>query len=277
MKKLLSLFFILAAVQSASAQLCKCELLQGWEQKGKVREYNPDNLFEYIDGAAEGYLIFDFVKMSGLTCQSKDVAVEIDFYEMGDPECAYGIFTANRNPKSPNEKIGMAGQISTNWATFVKDKYYISLALNSDKDSRAALRAFVTVLEKKINGRSTPPDIVGWFPKQNLVPDSVRLVPQSVLGISMLKRGYVAQYDLGKAFIVQEDSQAAAAQLMAKLKGRLGQTTPGNIGEESFTGNDKYLDGVLVFRKGRILGGFANLKAGMDASTLALRMAANVK
>lgn len=33
---------------------------------------------------------------------------------------------------------------------------------------------------------------------------SVRLVPESVLGLGVLTRGYVAEYEEGKAFIVMD-------------------------------------------------------------------------
>jgi hypothetical protein len=42
------------------------------------------------------------------------------------------------------------------------------------------------------------------FPSEG--QQSPRLVPESVLGIRILKRGYVAQYDFGKAFVVREAS-----------------------------------------------------------------------
>ena len=50
-------------------------------------------------------------------------------------------------------------------------------------------------------------------------------MPESVLGIRILKRGYVAQYDFGKAFVVPEDSPEAAAAVMQKLRARFTETS----------------------------------------------------
>ena len=102
-------------------------------------------------------------------------------------------------------------------------------------------------------------------------------MPESVLGLRMLKSGYVGQYDFGKAFLVVEASPEAAAATMVKLKERVGQTTPVAIADEAFSGADKYLDGLCIFRKGRYIGGFANLKGGRDVTAEASRLAANVK
>ena len=55
-----------------------------------------------------------------------------------------------------------------------------------------------------------------WFAKEDLA--SVRLVPESVLGLRQLKRGYVAKYKQGQAFIVQEESPEAAEAVLKSLR-----------------------------------------------------------
>ncbi len=277
MSSALVLMALLAAAQAAPAQFCECAMVPGWQQHGPARSYEPDNLFEYMDGNAEGYLIYQFVAMKGITCKSGGDTIIIDVSEMADAEFAYGIFSANRDTRQPLQRIGMGGQILPRSAIFAKDKYYVELKADPDKDHSAALRAFVAGIEKRIGGRSTPPDAIEWFPKEHLVPDSVRLVPESVLGLRMLKRGYVGQYDYGKGFLVQEASPDAAAQVMAKLKQRVGQTSPAEIADEGFVATDKYLNGMCVFRKGRYIGGFANLKPDRDGKAEATRLAASVK
>ncbi len=277
MKSVFVVAAFLAAFQPVQAQVLDCGAVAGWQQQGPTRSFSAENLFEYMDGNAEGYLIYQFVGMKGITCKSGEDVFVIDISEMADPEFAYGLFTSSRDQKQPILPIGMGGQILPRRAMFAKDKYYVELAASPDKDHTAALRSFVAVLEKSINGRSSPPDALAWFPKENLVPDSVRLVPESVLGIRLLKRGYVGQYDIGKAFLVPEDSVESASQVMAKLKQRIGETAPVAIADEGFTGSDKYLNGLCVFRKGRFVGGFANLMPGRDATPEARRFASQVK
>ncbi len=267
----------LGALTFAQAQTLDCNAVAGWQQQGPARSFSAENLFEYMDGNAEGYLIYQFVGMKGITCASGEDTFVIDISEMADPEYAYGIFTSSRDQKMSILPIGMGGQILPRRAMFAKDKYYVEVAASPDKDHSAALRAFVLTLEKRIGGRSSPPDTIAWFPKENLVPDSVRLVPESVLGIRLLKRGYVGQYDFGKAFLVPEESAESAAQVMAKLRQRIGEPAPAAIADEAFTGTDKYLNGLCVFRKGRFIGGFANLAPGRIATAEAVRFAAQVK
>ncbi|HYK91031.1 MAG TPA: DUF6599 family protein [Acidobacteriota bacterium] len=277
MRSVLVAAAVLAALSPVRAQAPACNAVAGWQQQGPARSFSAENLFEYMDGNAEGYLIYQFVGMNGITCKSGEDTIVLDISEMADPEYAFGLFTSSRDQKQPIQSIGMGGQILPRRAMFAKDKYYVELAASPDKDHSAALRAFVTVWEKSITGRNVPPDAIAWFPRENLIPDSVRLVPESVLGIRLLKRGYVGQYDFGKAFLVQEESPESASQVISKLKQRIGETTLAAIADEGFTGTDKYLNGLCVFRKGKFIGGFANLKPGRDATAEAARFASRMK
>jgi hypothetical protein len=268
---------VLMLAGTAAAQMPPCTAVPGWTQQGPARSFGPDNLYDYMDGNSEAYLLYRFVGMKGITCQSGDATLNIDISEMEDPEFAYGMFTSTRDPRLSNDKIGVSGQITPRKGFFVKDKYYVEISANPEKDFSATLRAFLSIIEKNIQGRSTLPDAIGWFPTENLIPDSIRLVPESVLGLRLLKTGYVAQYQSGKALIVRESSPVAAADVFAKLQVRFGQAAPVKIADEAFTATDKYLNGVCVFRKGSAIGGFANLQPGRDGVAETGTLAANVK
>jgi hypothetical protein len=277
MRRFIILALLLAAADLLPGQTLECGAVAACLQQGPARSYEPDNLFDYMNGNAEGYLVYRFVGMKGVTCKCGEDTYVIDISEMGNPEFAYGIFSANRDQRAAVEPIGMGGQVLPRRATFAKGKYYVEVAASPAKDHTFTLRAYVAAIEKTVDGQVTPPDQIAWFPKDGLVSGSVRLVPESVLGLRMLKSGYVGQYDFGKAFLVADASPEAAAATMVKLKERVGQTTPVAIADEAFSGADKYLDGLCIFRKGRYIGGFANLKGGRDVTAEASRLAANVK
>jgi hypothetical protein len=270
------LFLSVLTVAVCSAQTPDCKLVPGWPQQGESRLFESDNLFEYMDGNAEGYLIYSFVKMNGVTCQAGGVTLVFDVSEMADPESAYGIFVSNRDPRLPTEKLGTAGQIQPRRGVFVKDKYYVEIAANPEGDHTAVLRAFLTAMEKRIPGQATLPALLTWFPREKMDETTLRLVPQSVLGIGLLKRGYVAQYDYGKGFIVTEATPESAAAVMVKARARFGQTQEAKVADEAFQYTDKYLGRLCFFRKGRYIGGFANVTEPTDpvaaAQTLASKL-----
>jgi len=264
----------LAASQTAPAPDCK--LVGGWSQTGPARTYEADNLFEYMDGNAEGYVIYGFQKMQGVTCKKGEVTFVVDISDMGDDDSAYGLFTSNRDPRQPAAQIGMGGQIVPRRLIFAKGRYYAEIAANPEDDFTAALKEWAAALEKLIPGGTTTPPALAWLPSEH--QQSARLVPESVLGIRLLKRGYVAQYDFGgKAFVVLEDTPESAAAVMEKLRGRFGQTAPAKVADEAFGASDQYLGKLCVFRKGRYIAGYAVTGDGANAEELARALAAKVQ
>lgn len=278
MRVIFAVVSVLMLAGAAFGQLPQCGAVAGWQPQGQERAFTSDNLFEYMDGNSEGYFIYRFVSMKGITCQSGDNTIVIDISEFEDPEYAYGMFASTRDPRLPVEKIGTSGQVTSRRIIFVKDKYYAELGANPEKDFTSELRAYTAIIEKAIAGQATLPETISWFPRENLLNGgSVRLVPESVLGLRLLKSGYVGQYDFGKGFVVRESSSEAAAQVMKKLRERFGQTAPAAIADEAFTATDKYLNGMCIFRKGSFLGGFADLKSGRDGVAESARLAASIK
>ena len=271
---LLLVILLTASPAAYAGDILHCGHVPGWEQSGPVRSYQAENLFEYMDGNDEGYLIYGFQRMTGITCKSGQNTLIIDISEMADADAAYGIFTANRDPNQPVAAIGMGGQFLPRKATFAKGTYYVEISASPEGDHSTALQGFVTGMEKNIEGRSTPPETLAWFPPEKLI--SVRLIPESVLGLRALKRGYVAQYEAGKAFIVREDSAESASAAMKKMRTRLGETTPAALADEAFQAKDPYLGGLCFFRKGRYLAGYANLPDAQSAVAPAAALVARL-
>jgi hypothetical protein len=273
----MTITLLLTAGMTHAQAYLNCAFAPGWAESGAIRQYAAENLYEYKDGAAEGYLLFGLVHMQAIECQSGGDTLEIDVSEMSDADSAYGILMANIDPNTPIAKLGMGGQIYRQAASFAKGKYYVEIvetAANPDKNQSVMLKALATAMLEHMEGRDAAPEAVQWFPKLDLV--SLRLVPESVLGLSQLKRGYVAKYKQGQAFLVTEDSPKAAEEVMKSLRGRFDGATSAQIGDEAFQSQAKYLDGVCIFRKGRYIAGYANLPESQQAAALAAKLAAEI-
>jgi hypothetical protein len=273
----LLLAVVFATGMARAQDALDCHFAPGWEASGPVRQYVADNLYEYKDGAADGYLIYGFARMSSIDCKLEADTLTIDVSEMNDADAAYGLFTANRDPKLPIAPIGMGGQIQSQSAIFAKGKYYVEIvevADNPEADHTAVMRAFVTGMQQLLQGRETAPEALQWFSQDNL--DTVRLIPESVLGLKLLKRGYVAKYKQGQAFVVLETSPESAAEVFKKLRAHFDGAASTQIGDEAFQAKAPYLDGICVFRKGRFIAGYANLPDAQQAAALAAKLAARI-
>jgi len=262
---------VLAAQAAATFPSPDCSTVPGWTQQGPARTYDRETLFDYMDGNSEGYFAYGFTRMEGVTCgSSAGDQLVVDVSEMGDPDRAWGFFVTNRDQRSPVEKIASGGQVLPRRATFAKGRHYVEIAASPDKDHRVALREFVNALAARVPGEGRVPEAVQWFPPEGLEPGSVRLVPESVLGLRVLKTGFVGQYAAGRAFVVLEASGEAAAATMEKLRSRFTGATPApGLAGEAFSARDPYLGRLLVFRKGAHVAGVANAAADGDAAALA--------
>ena len=245
-----------------------CGLFPGWKQEGPARNYEGESLFEYMDGNSEGYYAYGFVRMNGVTCVRGEDKIIVDISEMADPEMAYGMFTANRDSGAATVPIGSGGQVVPRKLIFAKGKYYAEIAAEPDKDHTATLGRLAQALVAFTPGEAYKPAALAWFPPA----DSVRLVPQSVLGIGLLKRGYVALYGAAKAFVVTEGSPDAAHAVFVKLQARFPEAQPAAIGEESFQVNDKYLGHLVAFRKKNRLAGTAGASKDQLAREVLTRL-----
>ena len=257
-----------ASLALGAAQVPSCDLVPGWTAQGAARAYDASNLYEYMDGNSEGYLLYGFVAMHGVTCVHGGDSILIDISEFQDADSAYGMYSANRDPRLPDEKLGADGQITPRRAVFTKDRYYAELAANPDKDQTPALRGFAAVIEKLLPGTNAVPAALAWFPAAGL--KSARLIPESVLGIRLLARGYLAEYDFGKAFVVEEATPEAAAAVMDKLRARFEQTG------DPIQFTDRYLGRLCFMRRGRYMVGYANVAEGYDPEKLAAGLAARL-
>ena len=264
--RLLSLLLTIAcAAGLAHAQdYLDCRFAPGWEQTGAKRLYTPDNLYDYKDGGAEGYLAFSFVRMESIDCKSGKDTLSIDISDMTDADSAFGIFSANRDLRLPVSKIGMGGQI--------EGKYYVEiteLAADRNADESATMQSLARKIEGLLEGQVTTPKTLEWFPKEGLT--SARLIPESVLGMRLLKRGYVAKYAQGQAFVVLE-----ASDVLKKVRDRFDGATDAKVGDEGFQAKAQYLDGICIFRKGSYVAGYANMADPAKAAELAVQLATRI-
>jgi len=232
-----------------------CSLVPGWTQDGQPRFYTTDNLYEYMDGNSEGYFSYNFQNMHGITCKRGEATFVIDISDMGDPDNAFGWFGATRDLRQAAYPVGMGGQIVPRRLIFAKGKYYVEIAANPEGDHTAPLKEWAAALDKLVPGTTSPPAALAWFPTEN--QQTLNLVPESVLGLRILKRGYVAQYDYGKAFVVLEDTPSSAAAAMQSLRQRFAANSPVKLGDDAFESSDKYLGRICFVRTGRYIAGYA--------------------
>ncbi|MDR1667132.1 MAG: hypothetical protein LBS03_05510 [Bacteroidales bacterium] len=130
--------------------------------------HTPDNLYEYINGAAEMYLSYGLAGMRGYryTAENQpDVTIEI--YEMTESRNAFGVYTQSRDR---DEHAYGQGSLSYPEATlFWKDRYFIVISSSrATPESSAAIRFLAETADKAIPQEGKIPGIVGLLPAKGL-------------------------------------------------------------------------------------------------------------
>ena len=66
--------------------------LDGWSQPDTPQLYSPENLYEFIDGAADLYLSYEFQEVSVADYRGAGkAAVTVEIYRHSTPTQAFGI------------------------------------------------------------------------------------------------------------------------------------------------------------------------------------------
>jgi hypothetical protein len=264
-------FLLLSVALPVAAQTPACSYVPGWTQAGELRDHDKETLYEYMNGNSESYFAYGFVRMRGVTCKQGAATAIVDIFEMIDDEASYGMYVSTRDARQPEAALGAAAQVLPRRATVVRGKYYAEVAMEPEGDHSAPLKAWIQALAGKLPGSSTPPAATAWFPAEGRLAGSPRLAPRSVLGLRFLKRGWTADYDAGRAFVVPEATPEAARATFAQLKDRWKMEPATGAGEEFGCGEDSYLGVVCAFRKGARVGGWVK---GADTGAAKAKAAA---
>ncbi|MDZ7261705.1 MAG: hypothetical protein ONB05_06335 [candidate division KSB1 bacterium] len=199
--------------------------LSDWRVVSKPRFFEPDNLFNYIDGAADLYLLYGFRKVLTIDyavgADSSSVTVEI--YCMESPTHAFGIYAAERSPEEQPVAIGVQGYLGANLLNFYKGPYYVKItSFAVSKNLSAMLERMARAIAEKIPGKFNEPELFRYFPAENKVKQSERYIPTNFLGQSYLQNGYRCDYTTDQmtyqVFLVPMESDTAAQAVLKKYQ-----------------------------------------------------------
>jgi hypothetical protein len=205
--------------------LPKQEEVNDWRMESEPRFYEPEHLWEYIDGAAEQYLLYGFrgVLAADYTVGTDSSSVTVEVYCMESPTHAFGIYAAERSPEEQPVAVGVQGYQSANVLNFYKGPYYVKMTSFTSSDGlRASILRMGKSISDKIQGEFKEPVLFQYFPLENRAKWSERFIPSDFLGQSYLQNGYRCDYagDQGtyQVFLVPLESDTAAQTVFKKYR-----------------------------------------------------------
>jgi hypothetical protein len=147
--------------------------IYGWQATGKDEIYDPQTIFDYIDGAGEVYRSYNFKQLLARRFSKKgEPDLVADLFDMETSQDAFGVFTHDLE----GEEVGI-GQGSTyngGLLSFWKDLFFVSLYSEEEtEDTRKALFALGEKVASSIKKEGKKPAIVSLLPSENLAEKSV--------------------------------------------------------------------------------------------------------
>lgn len=244
--------------------------IKGWELQQPPGFFKSDNLWKYINGAAENYLSYDFQQVvTAEYINSQGSIMVVDVYQFSTPLNAFGIYSSERASGYSFIDIGGQGYMEGASLNFWKDRYYIKI-ICFDESEKSVQDVILTgrIISDKIKGVSELPSILQLFPGENLIPNSERYFARDVLGLQFLTNGYTADYSIGKQkvtlFIIDTGSPEQSKRIFESYKEYVSeygvfQGEIKGIGDEAFTGKDSFYGTLTAFRIDKLMGGVLSL------------------
>jgi hypothetical protein len=191
--------------------------LTSWEMATQAESYGPENLWEYINGQAEFFLDYGFVRVDAAEYRKTggSTSVVVEAYQMGTPEEAFGIFAAERSPEDQSVAIGSGGYRGSNVLNFWQGSYYFKLtSFEGDADDQVLVDLGREMSRRNSTTAAQLP-VFSFFPDQYRVESSERYFPRNFLGQPFLKRAYRVDYKRGEGerfqiFLAQLDTEEDA-------------------------------------------------------------------
>lgn len=270
------LLFSLARASNDQASSSSLQALlprvAGWELAEPPQHYFPDTLFEYIDGAAEAYLSYDFKELMVAQYKNADssASLTLEIYDLGSAKNAFGIYSTERYPESQFLSIGTQGYLEEGTLNFVIDAKYVKLlCFDCGEEAGQRLELFARQVEKQAKEKGSLPEPLKYFPGEGLIANSEKFILRNFLGFSFLHDGYLASYknkglefDL---FLVEADSDTEAEDMLKQYL--TGLTKGGQVPEKSgliFHIRDRYADNIYVTRVQNYILGVMRIKDGFE-------------
>ncbi|MFB3902785.1 MAG: DUF6599 family protein [Acidobacteriota bacterium] len=223
--------------------------------------YGPASLYEYIDGAAEAFIGYDFVALAHAVYQKGDAEIIVDIYDMGRPDNAFGIYSAERSPDSSFIAVGAEGYQGDFLLNFLHDRYYVKLTAFSESQKGAALLdPFARRISAAVGTAPSLPRPLSLFPADHLLPHTQTFVLKSPLGREFLSPAYSARYRFAgnhEAVVLLSlaENPGAAQARVARLRDHLqktGEYKPLQEPPGGFQGSTRYEGKLLAFPRGDV-------------------------
>jgi len=236
--------------------------IKGWKQSGEIQTFSPKTLYEYIDGAADLYLMYDFQALKVAEYQNeKKSSVTVDVYYHKTPIQAFGIYSQERLPDATFIDVGAQGYVESNVLNFLIGPCYVKISsYNTGTQDREILLTFAKNVAEGLGEGGSLPSILSCFPEEGKKKQSEKFINKNFLGYSFLYSAFTADYEITgakfKLFVIESDPIECKGMIQKYLQ-QIGSPAK-EVVEGRYTLHDPYQGEIDLYWQGKYIWGIVN-------------------
>lgn len=232
--------------------------LSGYKKQTNYPVFTPDNLWDFINGAADTYLAYGFEDLHVAEYKKGKNVIKLEIYRHKDNTLAFGIYSTERSPSFRFLNIGAQGYSADGSTNFFKGNYYVKIRTYSKNEKTLqAAESLALQTANMLKGDASLPAALAQFPAEGKKANEETYINESVLGHKFLNNAFKAQYQLGSdefsIFIMDKASTKEAVNMVNEY---LKQTSlePTEEDNGKFVLNDGYNGTIfLAYKNSKIV------------------------
>ncbi|RJQ59024.1 MAG: hypothetical protein C4517_13725 [Stygiobacter sp.] len=181
--------------------------INNWKKLGDDRLFNNQNLYDYIDGAAELYINFGFTKVfNRIYSAGEGKEIIVDIFYMNTPQDAFGAFSFSVGKVGSD--FGTQSQTAHGAIVFWKNNFVVSIVENpASEEAKKTSLTIAKLIDESIPEKGSFPEVLKYLPTENLDSQSVRyfrhyvwfntytyISGENILNINQNTHGVLAKY-----------------------------------------------------------------------------------
>jgi hypothetical protein len=238
--------------------------MAGWKLYGDVQTFSRANLYDYIDGAADLYLKYDFQELKVADSKNdRKAPVTIEVYRHKTPVHAFGIYSQERLANANYLEVGAQGYSEKGVLNFLAGDYYVKMSsVDTGPEEREVLLAFAGKIVENLGGKGSLPSILSSFPREGEKKNSEKFISREFLGYSFFHSGFTADYELSgkkfKLFVIEGIDQQDCRNMIQEYLKHTGNLQI-EVEEGRYQLKDPYHGGMDFYWKGNHIWGALDL------------------
>ena len=146
-----------------------------WAACDQGRQYQGQELFDYMDGGADIYLEFGFDRVLVQEYALGAHVIELEIYRMSDAAAAFGMYSIKKGSEGKQLDIGREGLLSDCYLNFWKGSFLVTLVgLDPSEETVTGLKTIARAVSPELSPDGILPPLLSLLIPENRIESTLR-------------------------------------------------------------------------------------------------------